>query len=98
MVGGINAPAALAIDGASIVWIANGNGTISGVTTTGAAVSSTAYTTGLSTPTSINVDGSGDLWITNSGDNSVTEVIGVATPVITPTTTAVKTNTLATKP
>jgi ligand-binding sensor domain-containing protein len=96
--GGINTPTALAIDGAGQVWVTNGNNTLSVLSSTGTAVSSTPYTSVLSTPTSINVDGSGNLWITNSGSNSVTQVIGVAAPVTTPETTAVKNSSLASRP
>jgi hypothetical protein len=98
-VGGITSPASLVIDGAGIVWIANGDGTLSGVnSSSGTPVNGTAYNVGGSIPTSIVVDGSGNLWLTNSGDNSVTEVIGAAAPATTPTSTAVKNNTLAVKP
>jgi hypothetical protein len=96
--GGINAPTALAIDGAGQVWVANGNNTLSVLDSTGAAVSSSAYTSVISTPTSVSVDGSGNVWITNSGSNSVTQVIGVAAPVTTPQTTAVKNSTVGSRP
>jgi subtilase family serine protease len=95
--GGINAPKALAFDGAGLLWIANGNNTLSVLNSNGAAVT-TPYTSVLSAPTSVNVDGSGNVWITNSGSNTVTEVIGAATPVTTPQTTAVTNNSLAAKP
>jgi hypothetical protein len=96
---GINAPGALAIDGAGFVWIANGNSTVSALNSSGGAVStSSGYPTTTSAATSLSIDGSGNLWITNSGSNSVTEVIGAAAPVTTPTTTAVRTNNLAAKP
>ena len=96
--GGINAPTALTIDGAGLVWVTNGNNTLSVLSPTGTPVSTTAYTSLLATPTTVNVDGSGNLWITNAGDNSVTEVIGVATPVTTPQTTAVKNSSVAARP
>ena len=96
---GISNPTSLAIDGAGMVWIANGNSTLSAFNSAGAAVStSTGYPTTTSTPTSLNIDASGNLWITNSGDNSVTEVIGAAAPVMTPTIKAVTNDTLAVKP
>ena len=34
--------------------------------------------------TTIVVDGSGDVWTDNAAGNNVTELIGVATPVVTP--------------
>ena len=97
-VGGINTPTALAIDGQGIVWISNGNNTLSAINPNGTAVWPTGYTIPISTPSSINVDGSGNLWVTSSGDNSVTEVIGAASPVTTPTSTAVKNATLGARP
>ncbi len=96
--GNIVAPSALAIDGAGIVWIANGASTLTGVTATGATIAASPYATGYSTPVSINVDASGNLWVANSGDNSISETIGIATPVLTPQTTAVKNATPAAKP
>lgn len=44
------------------------------------------------------IDGSGDIWITNSGENSVTEIIGVASPTVTPLSYAVSSGTLGQKP
>ncbi len=97
--GGLTAPSALAIDGSGLVWVTNGSGTLSVLSSTGSAISPTAgYKVSASGPTSIEIDSSGNLWITNASDNSVTEVIGAATPVTTPTTNAVKNNTLAAKP
>lgn len=39
---------------------------------------------GINGPYGIAIDGSGDAWIANLSGNSVTEMVGVATPVITP--------------
>jgi len=55
-------------------------------------------------PGGMAVDGSGNLWITgtNNGNTSIpnyiTEVIGIAAPVVTPKATAVTNNTIATRP
>jgi hypothetical protein len=96
---GITTPTALALDGSGMVWVANSNSTVSELTSTGAAVSgSGGYPTTTSTPTSLSLDASGNLWITNAGDNSLTEVIGAAAPVLTPTAKAVTNSTLAVKP
>ena len=96
--GGLSTPTALTIDGAGLVWVTNGTNTLSVFNPNGTPASATAYTSLLSSPATVNVDGSGNLWITNTGDNSLTEVIGVATPVTTPQTTAVKNNVVAARP
>ncbi len=96
---GISTPTALAIDGSGLVWIANSNSTISVLSSAGAAISgSSGYPTTTSTPSSLSIDASGNLWLTNAGDSSLTEVVGAASPVSTPMTTAVTDNSLATKP
>lgn len=41
---------------------------------------------GLSSPHGLAIDGSGNLWVTNFTGNSLTEIIGVATPAVTPIT------------
>jgi hypothetical protein len=42
------------------------------------------------------IDSLGNLWISTS--NSVTELLGTATPVVTPISAAVASNTIATRP
>jgi sugar lactone lactonase YvrE len=96
--GGISTPTSLAIDGSGQVWITNSNNSISVFGSNGSPVSTTAYTGGsLSSPTSVAIDISGNLWIANSGSNSVTEVLGVATPTV-PLATGVANNAPATAP
>jgi len=49
------------------------------------ASSPTAYQLGsLNTPVGVAIDPSGDVWTANSGDNTVSEFIGLTTPVTTP--------------
>jgi len=98
--GGLSSAAALAIDGSNQVWVANGNGSLSLFNSSGVAQSpSTGFAPGaLSTPTGIAIDNAGSLWVSNGGNNSVTEVIGAASPVITPTQAAVQNITLGVKP
>lgn len=102
---GVSAPTAVAIDGAGRVWIANGNNTVSalnndGTVATGATPVATAA--GLNAPASLTVDSAGSLWISNSGTgagaNTVTEVIGVAAPVVAPTVTAASQATQGARP
>ena len=52
---------------------------------------------GLDYPVNIAVDGSGNVWAANTGV-SIAEVVGAATPVVTPLAAGVKNNTLGTRP
>jgi PKD repeat protein len=86
-------PYAIAIDGGGNVWVANGydiagddsvleilpDGTLG--LSINHANSARAYLDG---PQSIAVDGAGDVWFTDGDTNTVTEFLGVATPVVTP--------------
>ena len=99
-VAGINAATALAIDGAGTVWVTNGSGTVSAVTNAGTAATAVpvAAAARLSSPSSVSVDTAGSLWIANSGNNTVTEIIGVAVPVNAPLAAAVAATAPATRP
>jgi len=98
--GGLNAPAALAVSGAGLIWVANGNGTLSAFTNSGTALSPAQGLGGggMSAPTAIAIDTSGSIWVANSGNNSVTEFLGATDPVVTPLASAVATGTLGAKP
>jgi len=97
--GGLNAPAAIAIDGNGQVWVVNGNNSISQFSNAGGALSpSTGFTdSSLSTPKGIAVDLSGSVWITNKGSNSVTRILGGAAPAA-PLSTAAANKTTGAKP
>jgi hypothetical protein len=97
--GGLSAPSALAIDGAGSVWVANGNGSVSQFTNLGTALSPAGGYTGggLSSPTGVAIDQSGNVWVSNGGNNSITEILGAATPVA-PLTQAVTNNSVGAKP
>jgi hypothetical protein len=102
-----NNPSSIAIDGSGNAWIANPYGNIvSELSNAGTPLSpSTGYTGGgLTGPNSIAIDVSGDVWLSSNSD-IVSEIIGVATPVITPicaglpaTPTANGTSNLGTRP
>jgi len=87
--GGLASGSAIAVDGAGSPWIANAGGAgVSAFTSGGTALSgstgygsSSGYVLGAK---GIAIDGSGNVWVTSSGSNSVAELVGAATPVVTP--------------
>jgi sugar lactone lactonase YvrE len=90
--GGLSTPVALAVDGAGNIWVANaGTGNfLSAFTPTGAALSPATGFGDVGNVNSVNsasvaIDRCGDLWVVYSGYNTVTEVIGIAVPTVSPT-------------
>jgi len=91
--GGLNQPQGIAIDGAGTVWVVNFRGN-SVTELAGAASPYPGQTLSPAagwapTPTSLQafalaIDPSGNLWITNFAADSITELVGLATPVKTP--------------
>jgi hypothetical protein len=86
---GTGATTTEALDGSQNAWYTAGTTGIVEKSSGGAAISPTNGFTGgqANTPTAVAVDGSGDVWVTNttsSGVDSVTELIGAATPETTP--------------
>ena len=84
--GGFTSPSALAIDGASQIWVANSDGPVSLFSDAGTPLSpSTGFTDhSLSTPSAVAIDLAGSVWIANSGNNSLTRFLGAAAPVAPP--------------
>jgi len=93
--GGLNIPEGIAIDGAGNVWVANRGSTnviapfppssISEFNSSGTAISpSTGYQAGLNLSLRLAIDGSGNVWVSNASLNTVTEFVGLASPVVTP--------------
>jgi hypothetical protein len=100
----------LAIDGSGNIWagtandILNSNGIITsrifGLTELNVSGSG-AYIVGLVGSAyvgGIAIDASGDVWTDNDSANSVTEVIGIATPVVTPLSVGVLNHMLGSRP
>jgi streptogramin lyase len=89
----------VAIDGSSNIFTLNGYNLVElsngGTVLSGSTGFATGITTGALTLPAI--DGSGDVWFVNS-NNTISEVIGVATPVVTPIAAGVKGNTLGYTP
>ena len=86
--GGISAPTWVAIDGGNNLWITNGqySSSLSEFDNNGNAITgSSGYESGnLDSPSFIAIDSSGDVWIPNQNANAVTQIIGAATPAVTP--------------
>lgn len=82
--GGLNGPVALTFDGGGNLWAANsGASTVSGFHGT-TELASSGFQTGSSGVTyGVATDPAGDLWTVNS-DGSVSEILGLATPTVTP--------------
>jgi hypothetical protein len=104
--GGLQPFSIASIDGAGNIWTTSSavqniyTNAVSEFTSTGVPLSpSTGYTNGnYNVPNGLVLDGSGDVWIANFGNDSLTEIIGSAAPVITPWATAVKQHKNATRP
>jgi streptogramin lyase len=86
-------PDDLAIDGAGTVWVSNYRGPslteLAGATSSvpGTALSPAGglgSDAGLLEAYSLAIDASGNLWVSNKGSNTLTEFVGLATPVRTP--------------
>jgi len=75
-----------ALDGAQSAWYTTGTAGIVEKNGGGSLVSPTTGFKGgqNSSPTAVATDGSGDVWVTNADGVSVSELIGAATPVVTP--------------
>ena len=103
--GGLSNGSAIALDGAGTPWMANSN-SISHLAADGTPLSGSqgyAYDTTVTIGASMAIDGSGNVWLPVSSSNSnttgaVEELVGAATPVVTPIALGVANNTLATRP
>jgi hypothetical protein len=103
---GLNQPIDMVLDGLGNVWLANsGNSSVSEFQSTGKAQSGTSgYGSAvLSNPFRLAIDNTGSLWVANLGSASptksvITQLVGVAAPVVTPHSVAVQDNLLAQRP
>ena len=103
---GLNAPVDLAVDGLGNVWLANsGSYSVSEFLSTGRPQSGTSgYGSAvLVNPFRVALDRSGNVWVANqgtsvAGSGLITEIIGVAAPVVTPLSAAIQSNALNQRP
>jgi streptogramin lyase len=80
---GLSTPTSIAVDGAGIVWAANSASLSALSATTGTAVTTTGLGT-LASPYGLAIDATGNVWVAGTGDNSVSQFVGLATPILTP--------------
>jgi DNA-binding beta-propeller fold protein YncE len=107
--GNLNNPGGVAVDGANNVWIANllGN-SVSEFSDAGLNISSgggLGSNGDIDLPDAIAIDPSGNVWIANlsgsgvaASTGNITELVGAATPVVTPLAVAAANGTLGAKP
>jgi hypothetical protein len=94
-------PSGVSIDGSGNVWIANGNGNVTELSSSGTVLfvgSAGGYIASSNGAINDAVDGSGNVWITNPASNGIDEMVGAATPVVTPLAVGVKNNKLGARP
>jgi sugar lactone lactonase YvrE len=91
--GGVLHPQGIAVDGAGTVWVANYRGnSISEISGASSATPGTFLSpaSGFGTdasllePYGLALDASGNVWVSNYGNDTVTQFVGVATPIKTP--------------
>ena len=83
---GLKVPTGIIADGAGNLWITNGtaSGSLAELNSSGTVLSPSTGFGSLNTPVSIGVDASGNVWTANLGENSVSEFVGIASPIATP--------------
>jgi hypothetical protein len=96
-ISGDSTPGAIAIDGSGSAWVLIAGGIVQVSNSMVTISPSVGYQpAGVPTPISIAIDTSGNVWLSSS--SSVSELIGAATPVVTPLATGVKHNTIGSRP
>jgi streptogramin lyase len=98
--GGLSGNRFLAIDGSGMVWTPSSNtGVISEFDSSGNPIITTGFATepGGKGFWGVAIDGSGNVWST-AIDGALVQIVGAATPVLTPLTTAAANNMLGTRP
>jgi hypothetical protein len=104
--GGINAPVGLAIDGLGNVWLVNsGSNGISEFLSSGSPQSGAGGygSSTLANPYRLAIDRSGSVWVANLGAvlpsaGMISQMVGVAAPVVTPLSLAIQNNALNQRP
>ncbi len=96
----------MAIDGLGNVWLVNsGSNSVSEFLSSGRAQSGVGGygSSSLTNPYRLAIDRSGSVWVTNLGGSSpnngtITQIVGVAAPIVTPKSLAIQNNALNQRP
>ena len=100
--GGLALPFDIAIDASGNAWVSNNlnPGSVTELSLTGAVPQALFLSgpsgfkgAGLNEPRGIAIDSAGNVWVANFRGASITEFVGVATPVLTPASACLKLNT-----
>ena len=103
---GLNMPVDMALDGLGNVWLVNsGSNSVSEFLSSGRPQSGVGGygSASLANPYRLAIDRSGSVWVTNLGGSStttgtITQMVGVAAPVVTPKSLAIQNNALNQRP
>ena len=102
--GGVDDPYGIAVDGGGNAWTANYGGnsnSVSEFNSSGTAITGTNgyVSNGLLEPYGVAIDGSGNVWVASRNTSGpLTELVGAASPVVTPLAVGVELKQLGTKP
>ncbi len=98
--GNLAAPKAIMVDGAGNSWVTNSSGSlnVAEFSSAGAAIGSGYSSAGLANAASMAIDPSGNVWVASSTSPTITQFLGLAAPVVTPSATAIGNGTLGTMP
>lgn len=103
---GLNGPVGMALDGLGNVWLVNsGSNSISEFLSSGRPQSGAGGygSSVLANPFRLAIDRSGSVWVANlastgTGKSTITQMVGVAAPVVTPLALAIQNNALNQRP
>ncbi len=97
---GLSTPKAIAVDGLGGVWVTNSSGTygLSAMTPAGAVIGKGYLDPNLSSAGALAIDASGNVWVASAATTNISEFVGAAAPVVTPTSAAISGGSVGARP
>ena len=97
---GLSTPKAIAVDGLGGVWVTNSSGTygLSAMTPAGAVIGKGYSDPNLSSAGALAIDASGNVWVASAATTNISEFVGAAAPVVTPTSAAISGGSVGARP